>query len=188
MLFGDGASAMILGKTDSNINTYINHFSDGANFDAIIIPDGGYRNCFTENSLTKETDSSNNKKSKIELSMDGPRVFDFTLREVAPSIIQLLDFNHLSVEYIDYLLLHQSNRFIIKQIASKLGVSEEKVLININKYGNTSGVTIPLLITDNYDKFKNVDSVLFSGYGSGLNWGNCLTSLKETSIYPIIEY
>jgi 3-oxoacyl-[acyl-carrier-protein] synthase-3 len=188
MLFGDGASAMILGKNNNSSDTYINHFSDGANFDAIIIPDGGYRNCINKGSLEQVIDSANNKRSKINLSMDGPRVFDFTLREVAPSIMQLLEFNKLSIDDIDYLLLHQSNRFIIKQIASKLGMSEEKVLININKYGNTSGVTIPLLITDNYDKFQNAGAVMFSGYGSGLNWGNCITTLKETNIFPIIEY
>lgn len=63
----------------------------------------------------------------------------------------------------------------------------EKVLLNIGEFGNTSGVSIPLLISSNFDKFKNTESVLMSGYGSGLNWGNGVINLSKVEIFPLKE-
>jgi 3-oxoacyl-[acyl-carrier-protein] synthase-3 len=188
ILFGDAGSAIIIGKSDQASNSYINIFSDGSNYDAIMIQDGGYRNCVNENSHNRIKDDNNNLKSRLDLSMDGSRVFDFTLREVAPSIKALLADNNIDIQSINFFLLHQSNKFIIKQITSKLEIAEEKVLINIDKYGNTSGVSIPLLISSYQYSFKSSNYVLFSGYGSGLNWGNCVTDISNTDILPLIEY
>ena len=183
MLFGDAGSAILVGKSSSNIKTYFNFFSDGSNFDSIIIPDGGFRNMFSEKSLLFDKNNS-----RLNLFMDGSKVFDFTLREVAPSILKLIEDNEIDINAIDFFLLHQSNKFIIKQIALKLGVPFEKVLVNIEKFGNTSGVTIPLLINTFKDKFKDTKSVIFAGYGSGLNWGNCITDISETKIMELVEH
>lgn len=188
MLFGDAGSAILVGKSKNAKNSYINSFSDGQNYDAIIIKDGGYRNGINEDSFVRVQDENNNTKSNLDLSMDGSRVFDFTLREVAPSVNNLLQDNSININSIDYFLFHQSNKFIIKQISSKLEIPEEKVLINIDKFGNTSGVTIPLLISSNKDLFKSSNYVLLSGYGSGLNWGNCIMDLSNTHILPLIEF
>ena len=78
-------------------------------------------------------------KNSLNLAMDGPRVFDFTLREIAPSIEELLEKSSIKKSNIDYFLLHQSNQFIIKQIAAKLEVESKKMLLNIANFGNTSG-------------------------------------------------
>ena len=188
MLFGDAGSAIMIGKSINAKKSYINSFSDGDNFDAIMIEDGGYRNKVNENSFVKIKDDNNNIKSKLDLAMDGSRVFDFTLREVAPSIYALLSDNQIDIGSINYFLLHQSNKFIIKQITSKLGIAEDQVLLNIDKFGNTSGVTIPLLISSFNNLFSSTSYVLFSGYGSGLNWGNCITDISKTDILPIVEY
>ena len=140
------------------------------------------------NSLNEIVDLKNNKRSKLNLRMEGSRVFDFTLREIAPSILSLFSDNSIDINSVDYFLFHQSNKFIIRQISSKLGLSQEKVLINIEKFGNTSGVSIPLLISSFPSRFKLSKNVLFSGYGSGLNWGNCLTDLSQVNILPLMEY
>lgn len=189
MLFGDAGSAVLIGK-DSNAKetSYFNFFSDGANFDAIIIPEGGYRNPFTEETLNWQEDSTGNKSQKTHLTMDGARVFDFTLREIPKSIEALLKNNNINKEAIDAFLLHQSNRFIIKQIASRLGISNEKVLLNIDRFGNTSGVTIPLLMVTELAKETTFKTLLLSGYGSGLNWGNCVIALSpKLKNYDLIE-
>lgn len=183
MLFGDAGSAIVIGKSKTTGNSYFNTFSDGGNFESIIIQEGGFRNIITEKSFSKD-----NKVSNLNLSMDGPKVFDFTLREIAPSMLKLISDNSINIGSIDYFLLHQSNRFIIKQIISKLGIESDKTLINIEKFGNTSGVSIPLLINTFKDKLANSKKVMFTGYGSGLNWGNCLTDLSETKILDVIEY
>lgn len=188
MLFGDAASAILIQDTKNTSKVFINTFSDGKNASAIEIPDGGYRNEFSEESLVFVTDEKGNSKSRINLSMKGPEVFDFTLREIAPSIESLLEKSKISKDSIDYFLLHQSNQFIIKQIGAKLNVPSEKMLLNISQYGNTSGVSIPLLICSNPEKIAHSKKVVLSGYGSGLNWGNCLLDLSKTKILNITEY
>ena len=188
MLFGDGASAVLIENTNNeNAKAVFNFFSDGFNADAIQIPDGGYRNGITIESLDVMTDEKGNQKTKLNLSMDGPKVFDFTLREISGSIDELLHKSNTHKESIDYFLLHQSNQFIIKQIASQLQIESEKMLINIQSFGNTSGVSIPLLICSNQEKLQNSNTVVMSGYGSGLNWGNSVIDISKTQIFEIIE-
>lgn len=188
MLFGDGASAVLIENTDgNNANSFFNFFSDGANAEAIQIPDGGYRNGTSPESLQVITDEKGNQKSKLNLSMDGPKVFDFTLREISGSIEELLDKASTQKESIDYFLLHQSNQFIIKQIASQLQIAPEKMLINIQDFGNTSGVSIPLLICSNAANLTVSKKIVMSGYGSGLNWGNSVIDISKAQIFKITE-
>lgn len=188
MLFGDGASAILIGSAElSNNKTYFNFYSDGMNSDSIQIPDGGYRNGFTKQSFDFLIDENGNKKTNLHLVMNGPKVFDFTLREIASSINELLIETKIQRESINYFLLHQSNQFIIKQIGSQLQVNQEKMLVNIQYFGNTSGVSIPLLICSNKESLNNSEKVLMSGYGSGLNWGNLIANLSKTEIFDIIE-
>ncbi len=188
MLFGDGAAAILIENTENlDKKAFFNFFSDGKNADAIQILDGGYRNEITSESLIENQDEKGNTKNNLNLSMDGPRVFDFTLREIGASIELLIKKSEVKKSDIEYFLLHQSNQFIIKQIAVKLEVEPDKMLINISNFGNTSGVSIPLLICSNDEKFSQSKSVLMSGYGSGLNWGNSILDLSTTKIFPIIE-
>lgn len=187
MLFGDGGAAVII-SYNKNIKSksYFNFFSDGSNSDAIIIPDGGYRNKYSESSFEWKEDSLGNKKQGVHLKMDGQKVFDFTLREIPESINGLFDEFHLSKNDISFYLLHQSNKFIINQISSKLKIEKDKFLLNIDKFGNTSGVSIPLLLVDSKDKVNKNDNILLSGYGSGLNWGNSIIE-SSMKIYDLIE-
>jgi 3-oxoacyl-[acyl-carrier-protein] synthase-3 len=188
MLFGDGASAILISKTEeSSDESFFNFYSDGAMYKAIMIPHGGFRNVVTEDSFKIISEEKNESKNNLQLSMDGPNVFDFTLREIYPSIIELLTYYNKDLSKIDKFLFHQSNKFIIKQIAAKLAIGDDRVPINIQDYGNTSGVSIPLLISSYYKSFSTTDKVVCSGYGSGLNWGNCIIDISKTKIEPIQE-
>lgn len=189
MLFGDGASAILIGKKP-NGKALFSFNSDGANFDAIKIEDGGCRNPINEDSLKESSDEFGNVRNRTNLFMDGPKVFDFTLREIVPSILDLFKKYLIDIDSIDYFLFHQSNRFIIKQLASKLGVSMGKVPINIHEFGNTSGTSIPLLIVSNKEDFrmKSNRNFTFVGYGSGLTWGVCSIQMdKSVKIFDLIE-
>jgi len=189
MLFGDGASAIIIENTgDETVESYFNVFSDGEYADAIKIPDGGFRNKVTIDSFKAKDDGNGNVRNDVQLFMDGASVFDFTLREVSPSIEALLQSSQNKTEDVDFFLLHQSNKFIINQIATRLNIPKDKILFNIDKFGNTSGVSIPLLLSSSADSIVNRKNLLFSGYGVGLNWGNCLlknSSIKLTEIFEI---
>ena len=189
MIFGDGASALLVEKDSTNYSeTVFNFFSDGSGYDAIMIPDGGNRNPFNLKSLELKLDSNGSTRSAINLFMDGPRVFDFTLREIPPSISKLMETYDIGLNDIDYFLLHQSNKFIIKQICSKLGIENSKILLNIHRFGNTSGVSIPLLFTTELVRNSKPLKLLLTGYGAGLNWANCVLELKpECKIYDLIE-
>ena len=188
MLFGDGASAILISKTEEVTDeSFFNFYSDGGMYKAIMIPDGGFRNVATEESFKAISDDKNESKNRLQLTMDGPSVFDFTLREIYPSIDELFKYYKQDLFKVDKFLFHQSNKFIIKQIAAKLAVGEDKVPINIQDYGNTSGVSIPLIISSFYKSFSKSDKVVFSGYGSGLNWGNCIIDISKTIIEPIQE-
>ena len=187
MLFGDGASAILIENTgDNSVEAEFNIFSDGLYADAIKIPDGGFRNIITTESFIDSGDGNGNLKNSLQLFMDGPSVFDFTLREVAPSIEKLFQSKN-KLEDVDFFLLHQSNKFIINQIATRLNIPKEKVLLNIDKFGNTSGVSIPLLLSSSKHEMKNRNNLLFSGYGVGLNWGNCLLKNASFNITDIVE-
>lgn len=188
MLFGDGAAAILVEKTAKpDSKSFFNFFSDGANADAIRIPDGGYRSAVTAESLSFIEDEHTNLRNKLNLTMDGPKVFDFTLREIAKGIEQLLQKARLEKDAIDHFLLHQSNNFIIKQIASQLGVPAEKMLVNISQFGNTSGVSIPLVMSGFPDEVKKSGNLMLSGYGSGLNWGNAILNVSGAQILPLKE-
>jgi len=188
MLFGDGAAAIVVENTgDSKKKAFFNFFSDGANADAIIIPDGGYRSPATVESFIAEEDEKMNVKTRLNLSMDGARVFDFTLREIGPGIKHLLEKAGKTAEEVDYFLLHQSNHFIIKQIAAQLGVSMDKMPVNIEHFGNTSGVSIPLLMVSMKAQLDQPRTMLLSGYGVGLNWANCLLENMDIQITDFKE-
>lgn len=187
MLFGDAASAVLIAKSDKIGKSYFNFYSDGDNYEAIIIPDGGYRNPTRREGLTKNDKATYENKDSY-LQMQGGKVFDFTLREVAPSIKNLMEHFQLDINKVDGFFFHQSNRFIIKQISAILGINQQKVAINIEEFGNTSGVSIPLLLNTELQKFETKDRILCSGYGSGLNWSNCLLDLSLTNFHTIKEY
>lgn len=187
-IFGDGAAALIIEKDESSsASAYFNYFSDGDNADAIMVPEGGAREPFNDSSLDDLIDDNGSVRNNTNLYMDGPRVFDFTLREIPKSITILFEDTGKKAANIDVFCFHQSNRFIIKQISRILGIPQEKIVLNIERFGNTSGVSIPLLIVSELESNKERE-VLFCGYGAGLNWANCITKLTEnTTIYELNE-
>lgn len=106
MLFGDGASALLIENNENSaVKSFLNFFSDGHNADAIEIPHGGYRNIENPGSFEVTLDDKGNAKNMLNLKMDGPRVFDFTLREIAPSIEQLLEESGIKKNNIDFFFI-----------------------------------------------------------------------------------
>jgi 3-oxoacyl-[acyl-carrier-protein] synthase-3 len=80
--------------------------------------------------------------------------------------------NHLTHQDVQWLIAHQANKRIIDATASRMGVSEDKVLMNIQKYGNTTSATLPLLLYDFESKFKKGDNLIFAAFGGGFTWGS----------------
>ncbi|MCL6472884.1 MAG: ketoacyl-ACP synthase III [Firmicutes bacterium] len=165
ILFGDGAGAVVLKAVDEGyglISSYL--AADGSGADLLKIPAGGSANPGSE-------DTVHNGLHYVQ--MNGNEVFKFAVRILPEAVIKALDKAGLTVADIDYLVPHQANIRIINSAADRLGISKEKIIVNLEKYGNTSTASIPLAFFDLYKtgKLKRDDIVVFVGFGAGLTWG-----------------
>jgi 3-oxoacyl-[acyl-carrier-protein] synthase III len=103
---------------------------------------------------------------------EGAAVYKFAVTNMAEVAAQVAERNNLTPKTIDWLLPHQANKRIIDATASRVGISEEKVLMNIERYGNTTAGTIPLLLWDFEKKLKKGDNLLMAAFGGGFTWGS----------------
>lgn len=187
MLFGDGGSATLLEKEEKATPIFTSYRTDGEGFKAIIIPSGAYRNRFAATGRVRWADG--NERSDYDLYMNGVDVFSFTITEIPFMIKQFLENNCFALEQFDCYAFHQANEFILKQIIKKAKMAKEKMLISMDRFGNTSVTSIPLTLCDYYGKV-NSDSeqkVLACGFGIGLSWGISSFAINAKDIFPIIE-
>ncbi len=188
---GDAASMTIVEKDTSDTIIYgsINH--DGKGAEALIIPAGGFRMPSTAETAELKTDSSGNARALDHLVMKGDEVFNFMQREVPPMIENLLDKANRHKDEIDYYLFHQPNKFMLKKLADKIGVSQEKMPNNIvENFGNSGSVTIPLVITYNLKEKVLNDTLLvcLAGFGAGLSWSSLLLTLGKLDFCETIYF
>ena len=113
--------------------------------------------------------------------MNGQEVFKVAVRAVEKSIAKALDKANTAGKDIDHLLLHQANVRIIDAICDRLDVDREKAHVNLDKYGNTSAGSIPILLAEVADNgyFKDGDLLTFCGFGAGMTWGTCILRWKN---------
>jgi 3-oxoacyl-[acyl-carrier-protein] synthase-3 len=102
---------------------------------------------------------------------EGSAVFKFAVTNMAEVSAQLAERNNLKSEDIAWLVPHQANKRIIDATASRIGITEDKILMNIERYGNTTAGTIPLLLWDYEKKLKKGDNLLLAAFGGGFTWG-----------------
>jgi 3-oxoacyl-[acyl-carrier-protein] synthase-3 len=147
--------------------------TDGSRFKNLYVPAGGFRKPSTEFTRQIQEDSKGGKRAEDHLYMDGTEIFKFSATDVVKSIQNFMESENLSTEIVDYLILHQANKFMTDKVARKLKFSPEKVPYSLKTYGNTSSASIPLTIVHNYDKIKKKKRArcLLSGFGIGLSWG-----------------
>lgn len=190
MLFGDAGSAIALEFDSSSEDSIKLHFqTDGAGYEALIVPDGGCRNPFNEHSSEMEEFDEGIRRTRLHEKMDGGAVFTFGLFSVPKSL------NSLSKEYgfeigsVDYLLLHQANRFMCDNIRRKLKLPDEKVPFNIDRFGNTSGASIPLLmVTELQEQLQSRKLThLACGFGVGLSLGSACFCTDHIVVPDLIE-
>jgi 3-oxoacyl-[acyl-carrier-protein] synthase III len=179
LLFGDVGSATAIEASVSHTarNWYFSLNTDGAGYSDMIIEAGGFRNRFSED------------RQKHHLYMNGAKVFNFTIKRVPPLVEQTLRLSNGTIEDVDYYIFHQSNRFIMKHLAKKMGLPDEKIPMTLNEFGNTGGASIPLTITKGGLVRSPNHSLLLMllGYGVGLSWGSALIDLNSDTILQHIE-
>lgn len=188
-LFGDAGTVTAIEYSDNCNPQYYNLCSDGSGWNAITVLDGGIRNYVSKSSLDEKEIAPGVNRSNIQLQLNGIDVFNFSLKEVAPNITELLSSLNKSVEDIDYFILHQANMLINESIRKKLRIPIEKVPYSINKFGNTSSASIPLtMISEIRNELMDKElELVLCGFGVGLSWGSVCFKTDKIICPQIIE-
>ena len=168
VIFGDGGGGVILEPTmkESGIIDSILHM-DGSGGDYLIVPGGGSR-------IPATIKSVNERKHYIK--QDGKTVYKYAVKGMADVSEKILSKNNLSGDDIALFIPHQANKRIIDAAAERCGITEDKVLINIDKYGNTTAGTIPIALNEavNENRINDGDLILLAAFGAGFTWGSIL--------------
>jgi len=164
VLFGDGAGAVILeaSKKDSFLSSELG--SDGSRPEILRVPAGGTRNPLTPSAY---------EAGEQYIYMEGREVFKFAVTKMIEATDAALKKAKLKKKDLDWLIPHQANKRIIDSAAKYLKMPEDKVVINIQEYGNTSAASIPIALSEAVEsgKIKDGDIIVFVGFGGGLSWG-----------------
>jgi 3-oxoacyl-[acyl-carrier-protein] synthase-3 len=172
-LVGDAGSATALERNESAEPMYFELGTDGSGIEAIIVKAGAFRHPSTTETRMRTEREGGNSRSDEDLFMNGPEVFSFTLREVPPLYSRVLELAGWTLDDVQAVIMHQANLFIIRHLAKKLGVPSEKSIENLARYGNTSGASIPLALTQQMaERLRNhSERLVLLGFGAGLSWG-----------------
>ena len=168
---------------------YFSLNSDGKGGEALQIKAGGFRYPSTAETRERKRHKEGGMRSDEELFMDGPAIFNFTIKEVPSDIKKVLEFSQKPLSEIDYLVFHQANRFITDHLSKKIKYPLEKVPYSLDRFGNTTCLTIPLTIVTELKKALETSpkSLILSGFGIGLSWATALLTLNQCSIPELIE-
>lgn len=190
-LIGDAASIAVLECRPEAPMVQAQLKIDGRGREALMIPAGGMQMPSSPATANFEEDSEGNFRSLDNLKMDGTAVFHFVMTEVADLISEFLTETETSIEEIDAFLFHQPNRFMLHKLADKLSIPHVKLPSNVvEKYGNSSGVTIPMAAVTNFNHRMTVEKmrVCLSGFGVGLTWGVMLLDIGPLDFCEMIEF
>lgn len=163
IIFGDGAGAALfepnyegLGVQDEILK------SDGIGRNYLHIKAGGSMLPITEQGI---------REKKQFVYQDGRTVFKYAVSGMSGVAAEILEQNKLTKEDVQWLVPHQANKRIIDATAERIGLTEDKVMVNIHKYGNTTSATIPLALKDYENQLKKGDNVILAAFGGGFTWG-----------------
>lgn len=188
-LFGDGGIAALIERNDRFTDSYFSLNSDGSRESLIKVNAGGYRNMSTAETVKeKVVDEYGNIRSDENGYMNGADVFNFVIREVPKDFKRLVEYSGTEIGSVDYFVFHQANSYINGFLAKKLKLPEEKVPSTIEKYGNTSSVSIPLtIISELKNEMRAKNKLLLCGFGVGLTWATAVINTEDCYIADIVE-
>ncbi len=165
VLFGDGAGAVVLQRTNKTRGILATSIgADGSLSDLLMIPAGGSRQPASHDSVDQH---------QHYIKMAGNNVFKHAVRCMCNAGRDALEKAGLTVEDVDWVVPHQANMRIIKAISDRIGIGMDKVVINLDRLGNTTAATVPLALDEAIrdDRIKPGDTVLMIVFGGGLTWG-----------------
>jgi len=168
ILFGDGAGAAVLGNVEAGYGIKaIDLGADGSGVPYLFMPAGGSRKPASHGTVDAK---------EHFITMNGKEVFKFAVRVMGRSALKVLKEAGLTAADIDLLIPHQANSRIVDSAAKRLKLPAEKIMVNLDKYGNTSGASIPIALCEARDagRLHKGDNVVMTGFGGGLTWASIL--------------
>jgi 3-oxoacyl-[acyl-carrier-protein] synthase-3 len=167
ILFGDGAGAVVVERTAASEDSFLTCElgADGSNPGLLYIAAGGSRNPLTPELIEA-------RKDKIEMS--GREIFRYAVTKMVETSKIVLERARLTSADVDWLIPHQANARIIEAAAKRLSVAREKIVMNIERFGNTSSASIPIALSEAIGRgmLRSGDLIVFTGFGGGLSWGS----------------
>lgn len=164
IIFGDGAGAVLFEANEEGLGIQDEYLrSDGTGREFLQVPAGG---------SLEPTTLETVKAGKHFVYQDGRTVFKWAVSNMADVCEKVMERNNLSKEDVNWLAAHQANKRIIDATANRMGLDSEKVMMNIEKYGNTTSATIPLLLNDYETQLKKGDNIILAAFGGGFTWGS----------------
>ena len=164
IIFGDGAGAVLFEPNEEGLGLQDEYLrSDGIGRQFLKIDAGG-------SILPASEETVKNKQHYVY--QDGKSVFKFAVSNMADVSALIMERNNLTKDDVQWLAPHQANKRIIDATANRMGVEADKVLINIDRYGNTTSATLPLLLYDFEKQLKKGDNIIFAAFGGGFTWGS----------------
>ncbi|WP_430411050.1 beta-ketoacyl-ACP synthase III [Kordia sp.] len=163
IIFGDGAGAVLFEPNEEGLGLQDEYLrSDGVGREFLKIDAGG-------SILPASTTTLENNQHTV--FQDGKTVFKFAVSNMADVSAKIMEDNNLTNEDVQWLVPHQANKRIIDATARRMGVDESKVMVNIQRYGNTTSGTLPLCLHDYEKQLKKGDNLVFAAFGGGFTWG-----------------
>lgn len=190
-LFGDAATVTAL-EYDAAYNHPMNYVFgvDGSGASAIMAQYGGFRNPVTPESLVEHEIEPGVFRKGTDIVLDGLDVFGFAIRQPPRSLKKLIEVFHINLDEIDFLFLHQANKYIDDRIRKFLKFPAEKTPYCLNDYGNVSGASIPLtMVTRTAREIENKENhCLACGFGAGLSWASMEFCMGNVKVSELVEY
>lgn len=164
IIFGDGAGAVLFEPNEEGLGLQDEYLrSDGIGRNYLKMDAGG-------SILPASEETIKNKQHYV--FQDGKTVFKFAVSNMADAAAKIMERNNLTNDDVDWLVPHQANKRIIDATANRMGVESNKVMMNIERYGNTTSGTLPLCLADYEKQLKKGDTLVFAAFGGGFTWGS----------------
>jgi len=188
-IFGDAGVAALIERNEKFGKSYFSLNSDGSRGELIMIPGGGYRNMSSVETLRdKVVDEFGNVRNDEQGRMNGADVFNFVIVEIPKDIKRLMTYAGEKLEEMDYYVFHQANAFINNFIAKKMKLDYERIPWTIQKYGNTSSVSVPLtIVSELKDKLQGKHKLMLNAFGVGMAWATAIVPFVDCKISEIVE-
>lgn len=188
-LFGDAgtATAVSFNQNAAKISSCL--YTDGSNYEAIMIEDGGCRNPVTPESFEIIEYENGVKRNKLQSILDGSSVFTFGISKAPQCVNNLIEHFEIDKDKVDYFIFHQANMLMNEKIRTKLKLPEEKVPYILKNFGNSSSASIPLTIVVALKELveKTPQKMIACGFGVGLSWGAIEFDLNKIVCSELIE-